>query len=341
MNIQNTKEQPKVIRRICMVSSAVFSATSCIYGWTAPIGAALGLAASLTEDIKTENKEEFSKVVERALQRTKASLQSDYKKDILDELCKMEIEPDSLSELIKKTEIYQKRYCTKKDIKEIISVFEMNFRDEIANNSHLSNLYILSSGFMTLEKLELINDIFIKDEEKLNKIHVEVSGIKKMLLDLKKCFAELLNGLTIVLIAMAVFLGINIFTEFSYDQIMIGIALACYGISEFLVYFLNKNGYIVSLHCMIERYYTTRILHGMYEIDKKHKMYKVCCNIITIFVVPILITVACFLIIFLNIGINKETLFSASINLMCGNGVSILIKNFSFNKNIDDKQDVN
>ncbi|MDE5802329.1 MAG: hypothetical protein K2I22_05355 [Lachnospiraceae bacterium] len=341
MKIQKQKEQPKEIRRICMVSSAVFSAASCIYGWTAPIGAALGLAASLTEDIKIENKEEFSKVVERALQRTKTSLHFDYKKAILDELCTMEIEPDTLSELIKRTETYQKTYCTQKDIKEIISVFEMNFRDEIANNSHLSNLYILSSGFMTLEKLELINSILIKDEEKIDKIHVEVSGINKMLIDIENGFNEFINGLSFVLIAMAVFLGINIFTEYTYDQMMIGTALACYGISEFLVYFLNKSGYVMSLHCMVDRIHITHRKQGMHVINRIHKVYNVCCNIITIFIIPILITVACFLIIFLNMGIDKGILLSASLNLICGNSVSILIKNLLSNKNTDDEQNVN
>lgn len=49
-------EHPKVFRRIYMVSSAVFSAASGVYGWAAPLGAALGLAANLTEDITSAKK---------------------------------------------------------------------------------------------------------------------------------------------------------------------------------------------------------------------------------------------------------------------------------------------
>ena len=48
------KKQPKNIRRICMVSSAAFSAASGIYGWAAPIGAALGLAVNMTESEKRD-----------------------------------------------------------------------------------------------------------------------------------------------------------------------------------------------------------------------------------------------------------------------------------------------
>ncbi|MEH2943452.1 hypothetical protein VSQ32_11405 [Lachnospiraceae bacterium KK002] len=45
-------EHPKQLRKIYMVSSAVFSAASGAYGWLAPFGAALGLAVNLTEDSK-------------------------------------------------------------------------------------------------------------------------------------------------------------------------------------------------------------------------------------------------------------------------------------------------
>lgn len=313
------KEQPKSIRRIYMVSSAAFSAASCVYGWTAPLGAALGLAASLTEDSKVSNVEEFNMVVERALERTKDSITSDTKKKILEELCKMEVEPDSLSEIIKTTEIYQAKYCTEKDAKEILNIFEIYFRDEIAYNSHLSNLYILSTGFITLEKLELVNEIFVKDEEKLDNIQTELSGINKILIEIKKGFSNFINGISFVLIAMAVFLGLNLFSNHTYDRMMIEVAPVCYGISEFLIFFLNKNGYIMSLHGLMK------------EVHKKH-IYKVYFKIIVVFFIPIFIACSCFLLIFSTIGIDKNLLLTSTVNLIYGSIVSIGIKNMKSNK---------
>lgn len=179
-------ENSKRLRRIYMVSSAVFSAASGVYGWLAPFGAALGLAVNITEDSKASNIEKFEDTVDVALERTRKNILSDAKRKILEELCKMEVEPDSLSELIKKTETYQSHYCTESDVKDILNIFEMFFRDEIAKNSHLSNLYILSTGAVTLEKLKLMNDILIQDDRKLDEIHHEVLGINKKIIEVKK-----------------------------------------------------------------------------------------------------------------------------------------------------------
>lgn len=41
------KKHPKSIRKIYMVSLAAFSAASCVYGRTVPLGAALSLTARL------------------------------------------------------------------------------------------------------------------------------------------------------------------------------------------------------------------------------------------------------------------------------------------------------
>ncbi len=306
------KEQPKSIRRICMVSSALFSVTACVYGWTAALGAALGLAVNLTEDKKAFNKEELNKVVEIAIQRTKENISSGDKINILTELCKMEIEPDSLSELIKRTETYQTKYCTEKDAKEILNMFEMFFRDEIAHNSYLSNLYILSTGFMTLEKLEQINEIYTNDKEKLDKIQNEVSGMHKMLIETKKFLYECLNGIIFILIAMAVFLGISVFSGITYDKMMIGVAPICYGISEFLIFFLNKKGYTTSIYGWTSK---------TYKLNVRRK----CLEKVTESIISIFITVACFLIIFCSVEIRGELLFP-TLNLVCGSLISIQLK---------------
>ncbi|MBD5544594.1 MAG: hypothetical protein HDR01_10250 [Lachnospiraceae bacterium] len=310
-------EHPKEIRRIYMVSSAVFSAASCVYGWAAPLGAALGLAVNLTEDAKQSDKEEFDFVVEAALRRTRQSISSSAKQNILEELCQMEVEPDSLSELIKKTEAYQTHYCTGADAKEILNMFEMFFRDEIAKNPHLSNLYVLSTGFVTLEKLELMNKILIKDDKKLDKIQQDVSDINRKLVEAKKTCVRCLNSIAFILVAMAVFLGIGIFSSHTYDKMIIWIAPVCYGISDFLIFFLGKEGYVfMSMREGILRY-------NLKISERRWKM-------IATFIIPTFLTVGCFWIILCAVDMRSDRLIIPTLGLILGNVVSIMLKGARF-----------
>lgn len=307
-------EHPKQLRKIYMVSSAVFSAASGVYGWLAPFSAALGLAVNLTEDKKQFYIEEFEDTVEIALKRTRESITSDVKHKILDELSIMEVEPDSLSELLKKTETYQTHYCTESDIKEIVNVFEMFFRDEISRNSHLSYLYILSTGSVTLEKLKLLNDILIQDDKKLDEIHSEVFGINKKITEVQNFCVRLLNSVAFILIAMAVFLGIDIFSWYEYDRTMIIIAPICYAVSEFLVFFLSREGYVFK-----------SMREGVIEKNNfkiSEKMWK----IVATFLIPIILTISCFWLIYCAININQNNLLGSTIGLIGGNIVSILFK---------------
>ncbi len=313
-------EHPKKLRKIYMVSSAVFSAASGAYGWLAPFGAALGLAVNITEDSKESNIEEFDDAVETALERTRESISSSAKHKILEELCEMEVEPDSLSELIKKTEAYQSHYCTESDVKEILNMFEMFFRDEISKRPHLSNLYVLSTGFVTLEKLKLMNDILIQDDKKLDDIHNEVSGINKKIIEVQKICVRCLNSIAFILIAMAVFLGTGIFLLHTYDRMMITIAPICYGVSEFLVFFLSREGYIfMSMREGIVRKYYLKI---------GEKVWKIVVTLI----VPIILTVSCFWIIYFAIDIREENILVSTIGLAGGNIVSTLLKEARFER---------
>lgn len=303
-------ENPKQLRKIYMVSSAVFNAASGTYGWCAPFGAALGLAVDLTEDSKKSNIKEFDEVVENALERTKKNISSNAKHKILEELCEMVVEPDSLSELIKSTEAYQIQYCTDLDVKEILNVFEMFFRDEISKRPRLSNLYILSTSFISLEKLKLMNDILIQNNVKIDNIYNEVSSIHKKILEAQKICVRFLNSVAFILIAMAVFLGTDIFLFHRYDKIMITIAPICYGLSEFLGYFLSLEE---AIHEGIKRKKYIRI--GV----KKRK-------IVVTFIIPTILTVSCFWVICCAIEISTQNLLISTIGLAGGNIVSTLLK---------------
>ena len=82
-----------------MVSSAALSMVSVAWIPATIPSAVLGLVVNLTED---EKKLEFNSAVEAAIKRTREQMTSPSKQAILDELDQLEIEPNSLGELIKK-----------------------------------------------------------------------------------------------------------------------------------------------------------------------------------------------------------------------------------------------
>ncbi|MBD5453749.1 MAG: hypothetical protein HDR30_05460 [Lachnospiraceae bacterium] len=307
--IEHTKE----IRRVYMVSSAVFSAASCVYGWAAPLGAALGLAVNLTEDEKKSNKEEFEKAIDCALDRTYKSITSDTKRKILEELCQIEVEPDNLNDLIKKTETYQIQYCTDADIKEILSIFEIFFRDEISKRPYLSNLYVLSTGFVTLEKLKQINDIIVNGEKKLDKIEEEVSSITKIVKDAEKICVGCLNSTAFIIISMAIFLGIGIFSNHLYDRMLVMIVPMCYAISDFLIFFLRKRQDIF------------KPIFGKFKI-----VDEILYKIIEKFIIPIILTVSCFWITIFAIDMIDYNFLFLTRALIIGKFVSLMIKYIMF-----------
>ena len=314
--------RPKNIRRICMVSSVAFSVASGIYGWAAPIGAALGLAVDLTESEKRDNQIEFEEAVDSALEKTQDSMYCESKKEILRELCQIEVKLDSLTEIIKNTETYRIQYCTEADAKEIVEVFEIHFRDEIAQRNTLSNLYILSTGLMTLEKLKKINDILYANEEKLDKINGEVSQIAKTIASAKDICKKCFNSIAFILVGMAVFLGIGIFAYPSCDRDLVFIVPLCYGITDFLTWFL-----------VMEQSITKSIQEV--AMEKWHLSFsrKIKMNI-TRFLVPMLMTISCFWMILLATDLGRDIkILELTIGVLLGNFVSIGLKS-SMNKNM-------
>ena len=132
-----------------------------------------------------------------------------------------------------------------------------------------------------------------------------------------------LNGVAFILIAMAVFLGTGIFLLHTYDRMMATIAPICYGVSEFLVSFLGREGYVF----LSMREGITRMCH----LKIGEKVWK----IIVTFIVPIILTVSCFWIIYCAIDIRDENLLISTIGLVGGNIVSTLLKEGKFEQESD------
>lgn len=190
-------------KKICLISSAAFSAASCIYGWTAPIAAALGLVAGWDSDCDKSLKQDLDFAIEKALTKTRNSLSADSHIRIVEELSEYAVDPGNLTELILKTETYRKKYCTQKDINLIIQTFEQHFREEIFYSTTLSRQFALSVGVVTLEKLKEINAVLVRQDTKLDHIKHNVAEVNHNAEKILFVLEVAINKFAFILIAMA------------------------------------------------------------------------------------------------------------------------------------------
>jgi len=72
------------IKKKCLVSSVLFSLSTCVYVWAAPIGAALSCAADVF-DHNPEIEKQYRNAVQEAIDKTRRSLPVGQTR-ILDEL---------------------------------------------------------------------------------------------------------------------------------------------------------------------------------------------------------------------------------------------------------------
>lgn len=315
----------KNVRKICMVSSAVFGMSSIIYGWTGILGAGLGLVADLTDDAKMSQTEQFDIAVERAMKRTRESLTSDSNIKIIDELFSDVIVPDNLQTLIEQTETYRTRFCTKANTREIINNFELHFREEISKSDTLSNLYILSTGLVSLEKLKQISEVLQTDGKKLENIDNKITDVNNNITWLTSFVRQLTNlgkqfmyEIAYILVAMAVFLIFGALGFFAYDRSSLYIVPICYGISCFLSYFVKEK--------WSHSFYLSKSYSDSDEYINK-KVHTIINYILSSFFIPLLITLACFGIIYLAIDTTAEDLYTGSVvGLLLGNLFSICLK---------------
>lgn len=225
------------IRKICLVSSAAFSMLSYTYGWTAPIAAVLGCAADYADTSNVfSHKEQLEEAITKALDRAAQSCQSESQRRIISELIEQNIEVDDLQDLIRQTETYRAQYCTQADTKEIVSRFEMHFRECVAESPELSRLYILSTGMTTLDELKKIYEIVYEGKSKVDAIHSEALKTNKFLDGIKQKICTISHEAAYVLISMAVFLLVGIISQNGYPHHWVYAGLVSYSVSSFLTY---------------------------------------------------------------------------------------------------------
>lgn len=272
----------------------------------------VGLVTNLTED---EKKLEFNPAVKAAMKRTREQMTSPSKQAILDEFDQLEVDPNSLGELIKKAEAYQTQYCTEADVKEILVVFDSYFKIEIAKRPVLSSLYVLSNSFATLDKLKAINQILTNNENKMSNIQADVSKMSNIFTQAQMYVLGCLNSIAFILVATAIFWGMGIFSSTPYsDRTIVLVAPICYGISDFLMFFLSKGGYaFVSLRDGFLK---------KYNMKADGRVSKIFVTV----TMPVLLTVSCFWIILWSIGVNGTELVFPTLYLIFGQVVSVILK---------------
>lgn len=218
-------------KRICLVSSAAFSAATCVWPWTAPIGAALGLYASIDTEDRSELEKEFTTAVDAALKKTKNDLNTEDSKKIIDELSSNIVRPDNLDELISKTDTYRFQYCTVVDKKRIVDTFEMYFKEEVCRCDTLSNYYLLAAGTVTLETIKSVNDALIQQDKKISAIQQGVDKINSTTSYILAILRTLSSECGFVLIAVAgclfVALVLSVHVPLFYIHVVV-----CYSLSS-------------------------------------------------------------------------------------------------------------
>ena len=261
------------LKKICLVSGAAVTAVSGVYGYAAPIAAALGLGANyFGEDFSSQKdlKKSFDRAVSNAVAEAKNHLNSSQCK-LLDELNVSVDEPDevaNLNGLVKRTEAYITQYFTISEVDEVVKTFDVFFRKHVAQDELLSRWYNVNANVLTLKQLESI-DMIIKEGKDLSnrqfeniekiikegnadlkmvsdntdKIKKSVSGVEKLITELGYMLSFALISLFGFSLSSMIFSGIKVSSKIeeiatSIDSLLV---FACYFISFVLLYLCTKK----------------------------------------------------------------------------------------------------
>lgn len=219
------------LKKICYVSSVAFDIVSAISPWAKVFGIMFSTSEKLIDD-----RGEYFELLNDAINNTIKKLLKDSKdsleKDILKDLSECEeFEIDDLNELIKKTNSYNEKYGTNKDIRKIIKKFDAYFTVEISKDNILSNFYMLSAGNNIIDKL---NDFSVRLEREkilLDRMTDDIYYIKATTTKSKRIVIDIFKDISFILVAMSIFLVTSVFILHYTDRSLPIVALISYGIS--------------------------------------------------------------------------------------------------------------
>lgn len=343
----NKLKRGNTIPIILMVSSAAFGVFSATNPQMAIPCAITGLGANLlnvqaTMDTETLGclNEELIDATRKALNVTRDEIENGKNKSpsqlrIIDELLQEEPLPQNMKALIRKTESFQRYYCTEVDADDIIRLFEKNLGVQIAGNPLLSQYYALSAQSFTVEKIQVINALLEDNVEAINKIaksldsqdihleNIEKTGanIEKRLNFLMDKACQIVNEFTRIMLALCAFLVMGIVCSARYDITVLILACSSYGISNLIVASLIRGDYI-------------------HEFYFNRNNIKLNLNFVKEFfsvILPLLLPLFCYFLLNEVIETSKYTSFDTSktiltvMNLLPGSFISVLFRAIKHN----------
>lgn len=333
----NKSEQSNKIPRVLMISSAAFGVFSAINQYMAIPCAIAGLGANLLNEQATVNTEaserlnkELIEATRKALKATRNEIEnsengSSSQLKIIDELAKEEPQPQTLKALIKKTESFQRYYCTENDSNDIIHLFEKYLGVQIAGIPLLSRYFALSAQSFTVEKIQIISALLDDKAKTIDQIvkllnsqdahikNIEKTGvsIEKRLIFFADMTSQILNEFTRIMLALCVFLVIGIVRSSRYDIVALIVVCCSYGISNLIVASLIKGKYI----------------HEFY-FERKNVLKVSLSSVKDFFsvILPLLLPLCCYFLLSYVIILEELTTVSTVISLLPGSIISVFFR---------------
>lgn len=229
------------IRAVCLLSSTVFSAATCAYGWAAPVAALLGLATNsnlLKPDQDT--RKALHEAVENALEDMIDQGVTDSEKAIIEELMQEIPEPQNLGSAIEETESYRTKCCTNQDGKRILQDFNTYFLEHVLESEKLKSYYIFSTNMVSLQQLKAIEQIAYDQSTKLDIITKGVDSTQKIAKASLSIAVQMLNELAFILAATAVCMILKIIVG-TVDQSFCLFALMSYVLAAMVMWAIRRS----------------------------------------------------------------------------------------------------
>ena len=320
MNISTRSRTPVKIKNICMLSSASLGIIALFFSGADPISKFFGFSATVLTQIKelTSKKDdlwdEFAKATDSAWKSTRYRLtdsmiriweELDNDNDFFSKLmCNDYLNEDkniNLPVIIQSTEQYRVQYCTNKDAREMIGIFENELVKAISKYPALSQFYSLSIAYSTHDKIQQLIDLVENNTIEIGKMSKSVSDVHQKFNKLEnicnKCFSDII----FIIISTAIFFIIGTIIFEGYNELVTFTVPVCYIISDVLIFFLRQE---LNMDNLIDRYLKN------YPQKKKDKFIK--------YVLPAILSTCGLIIVYCTINPDMVELLQSICGLTVG-----------------------
>lgn len=201
-------------KRICLLASSVMGIFSNIFVSFAPVSAALGLTYEAICELHIDRyslEKQFHENVQDTIEALSGTLLKHSQREILNVLLYDVDLSCNLTDVIEKTEEFQKLYCTKKDVMEIVEEFDKAFLINMVDKPELCRFYSLCNQKVTIDTLKKLDDITSENAKKLDKIEDSVSRTNKFIENTTNTIKMIFSNLSYIVIQIGIFLVLGLF----------------------------------------------------------------------------------------------------------------------------------